>query len=66
MLKEYNELKREIKNSYNIKWIFIILNVYRKPKKKKEKINIYSWSIDCGFKKITPIDDEELSFYFKV
>ena len=28
MLKEYDKIKEEIKNSNNVKWIFIVLNLY--------------------------------------
>ena len=73
MLKEYDNVKKEIKNSNSIKWIFIALTVYYLQKIKNLDKTRNRWKnqslsrcIDCGFKTIAAIDEEELSDLIKV
>ena len=73
VLKEYDDMKEEIKISDNIKWIFFILNVWYFLKNKKidikrkidGKISLYSCWIDCSFKKFETVDKKELKYLLK-
>ena len=71
VLKEYDDMKEEIKISDNIKWIFFILNVWYFLKNKKIdikrkidwKISLYTCWIDCSFKKFETVDKEDWIIY---
>ena len=73
VLKEYDNVKKEIKNSNIIKWTLIALNVLCLQKtrniqikrKISWKINIYFHCTDCGFKMFASIDEVELIYLLR-
>ena len=73
VLKEYDNVKKEIKNPNIIKWILIVLNVLCLQKtrniqikrKISWKINIYFHCTDCGFKMFASIDEVELIYLLR-
>ena len=63
MIKQLNLLLRgKAETSYNIKRIFIVLNV----QSLKKTFNLYSSCIDCSFKNFETIDKEKLIDLLKV
>ena len=67
-LEEFDDMKKEIKNSSSTKWIFIVLNFWCLLKIKRKidaKISLYSCCIDCVFKTFKTID-EVLSYLLEV